>query len=128
MRRKMILTSSGFVDAIVPATYITKANHPTIQGHFLIWAYRIKDGDGDGLRMGAGVATPRRQTPLGWGRGSGASLASYSAWKVPHRVGRGRWGGGNQGGGGRGTGQGIEGLPVRIHDQCFTSEVFGSQR
>jgi hypothetical protein len=102
--KKTILTPGGFSDAIIPATYIAETNLPNEFGHYRIRAYRIEDIED---------ITNREPNPLGAGAGLGNEpCVIYCTDKPPF-------------GGGDG---GAKEVPVRIHDQCFTSEVFGSQR
>lgn len=104
--KKTIVTPGGFADAITPATYVAETNLPTDLGHFRMRAYRIEEFEG----------ALRKPHPLGPGAGMGSEpCVIYCTEKPPfgHR-------GGETGG--------AKGVPVRIHDQCFTSEVFRSQR
>lgn len=102
--KKTILTPGGFADAIIPATYVAETNLPTDIGHFRIRAYRIEE---DGLR---------EPNPLGAGAGLGTEpCIIYCTDKPPFGAAGGERGGAKE-------------VPVRIHDQCFTSEVFRSQR
>ena len=100
--KKTIVTPGGFADTLIPATYVAETNLPTDIGHYRIRAYRIEKGD-DG------------EHPLGAGAGLGSEpCIIYCTDKPPF---------------GDKTGEkGADGVPVRIHDQCFTSEVFRSQR
>ena len=115
--KKTILTPGGFSDTFVPATYVAETNLPTSYGHFRIRAYRIEDDGRDS-----------EPNPLGAGAGLGSEpCVIYCTDKPP-------FGAGGTGedrvvgmGGGGGVG-GARDVPMRIHDQCFTSEVFGSQR
>jgi len=89
-------------DSVIPVTYVAETNLPTDIGHFRMRAYRI-DG-------------PRGPHPLGAGAGLGSEpCVIYCTDKPPFGA----------KGGSRG---GVKAVPVRIHDQCFTSEVFRSQR
>ena len=100
---KTILTSGGFIDEIMPATYVAETNLPTDIGHFRIRAYRLPEN-------------AQKPHPLGAGAGLGSEpCVIYCTDKPPF----------GSKGGERG---GAKAVPVRIHDQCFTSEVFGSQR
>jgi GTP cyclohydrolase II len=106
--KKTILTQGGFADSLLPATYVAETNLPTDIGHFRIRAYRIEELD----------RVDRMPHPLGAGAGLGSEpCVIYCTDKPPF----GKRGDGGKGGSG-------EGVPVRIHDQCFTSEVFRSQR
>ena len=116
--KKTILTPGGFSDTLVPATYVAETNLPTSYGHFRIRAYRIEDDGRDS-----------EPNPLGAGAGLGSEpCVIYCTDKPPFGAG----GTGEDrvvGGGGGGVGVGgARDVPMRIHDQCFTSEVFGSQR
>ena len=98
--KKTIVTPGGFADTLLPATYVAETNLPTDIGHFRIRAYRIN-----------GIDTAH---PLGAGAGIGSEpCIIYCTDKPPF---------------GKKNGERAMGVPVRIHDQCFTSEVFGSQR
>lgn len=99
--KKTIVTPGGFADSLVPATYVAETNLPTDIGHYRIRAYRIENGS-------------EVEHPLGAGAGLGSEpCIIYCTDKPPF---------------GERGGKGAEGVPVRIHDQCFTSEVFRSQR
>lgn len=101
--KKTILTPGGFSDAIISATYIAETNLPNEFGHYRIRAYRIEEFDD----------VTREPNPLGAGAGLGSEpCVIYCTDKPPF--------GGEKGG--------AKDVPVRIHDQCFTSEVFGSRR
>ena len=115
-RKKTILASGGFADALVSSTYVAETNLPTAYGHFRIRAYRIDaDDDADDVDAAGGGASTKN--PLGAGAGLGTEpCVIYCTDKPPF---------GNDG---REGGGGARDVPVRIHDQCFTSEVFGSQR
>ena len=102
--KKTILTPGGFSDAIIPATYVAETNLPNEFGHYRIRAYRIEEFDD---------MSTREPNPLGAGAGLGSEpCVIYCTDKPPFG----------------GEGGGAKEVPVRIHDQCFTSEVFGSQR
>lgn len=102
--KKTIYTHGGYADEIVPATYIAETNLPTDVGHFRIRAYRIEGGHNG------------EPNPLGAGAGLGKEpCVIYCTDKPPF-------------GGKGGERGGAKEVPVRIHDQCFTSEVFRSQR
>ena len=104
--KKTILTPGGFADSIIPATYVAETNLPTDIGHFRIRAYRIEEFE-DRLRQ---------PHPLGAGAGLGSEpCVIYCTDKPPFGLKGGEKGGAKE-------------VPVRIHDQCFTSEVFRSQR
>ena len=104
--KKTILTPGGFADAIIPATYVAETNLPTDIGHFRIRAYRIEEIE----------AALREPNPLGAGAGLGSEpCVIYCTDKPPFGAAGGERGGAKE-------------VPVRIHDQCFTSEVFRSQR
>lgn len=98
--KKTIVTPGGFADTLLPATYVAETNLPTDIGHFRIRAYRINGIDA--------------AHPLGAGAGLGSEpCIIYCTDKPPF---------------GKRNGERATGVPVRIHDQCFTSEVFRSQR
>jgi hypothetical protein len=104
--KKIILESGGFADSIIPATYVAETNLPTDLGHFRIRAYRIEEFEN----------AMKEPHPLGAGAGLGSEpCVIYCTDKPPF---------------GRNGGElgGAKDVPVRIHDQCFTSEVFRSQR
>lgn len=104
--KKTILTQGGFADEIIPAAYVAETNLPTDVGHFRIRAYRIEELE-DAMK---------EPHPLGRGAGLGSEpCIIYCTDKPPF----------GPKGGKRG---GAKDVPVRIHDQCFTSEVFRSQR
>ena len=102
--KKTIVTAGGFSDEIIDAHYVAETNLPTDVGHFRLRAYRL---------AGQEDASPH---PLGAGAGLGSEpCLIYATDKPPF-------------GGNGAEGAGLRGVPVRIHDQCFTSEVFRSQR
>ena len=104
--KKTILESGGFADSIIPATYVAETNLPTDIGHFRIRAYRIEEFE----------AAMKEPHPLGVGAGLGSEpCVIYCTDKPPFGTKGGEVGGAKD-------------VPVRIHDQCFTSEVFRSQR
>ena len=104
--KKTILTQGGFADEIIPATYVAETNLPTDIGHFRIRAYRIEEFED----------AAREPNPLGAGAGLGSEpCIIYCTDKPPFGAKGGERGGAKE-------------VPVRIHDQCFTSEVFRSQR
>jgi hypothetical protein len=109
---KTILTPGGFSDSFIPATYVAETNLPTSYGHFRIRAYRIEDDQ------------YAEANPLGKGAGLGSEpCVIYCTDKPPFGNTMGAVNGELMIGGG-----GAKEVPMRIHDQCFTSEVFGSQR
>ena len=98
--KKTILESGGFADAITPATYVAETNLPTDIGHFRIRAYRIEEFE-DAMR---------EPHPLGAGAGLGSEpCVIYCTDKPPFGSKGGELGGAKE-------------VPVRIHDQCFTSD------
>ena len=104
--KKIILESGGFADSAIPVNYVAETKLPTDIGHFRIRAYRIDEAE-EALRA---------PNPLGAGAGLGSEpCVIYCADKPPF---------GSKGG----VVGGAREVPVRIHDQCFTSEVFGSRR
>ena len=104
--KKTILESGGFADSVIPATYVAETNLPTDIGHFRIRAYRIEEFE----------AAMREPNPLGAGAGLGSEpCVIYCTDKPPFGSKGGELGGAKE-------------VPVRIHDQCFTSEVFRSRR
>jgi len=104
--KKTILESGGFADAVQPATYVAETNLPTDIGHFRIRAYRIEEFE----------AAMKEPNPLGAGAGLGSEpCVIYCTDKPPFGSKGGELGGAKE-------------VPVRIHDQCFTSEVFRSKR
>lgn len=93
------------IDSIIECDYIAETNLPTEIGHFRLRAYRIAD-----------KAILSRYKHFGV-----EPCVIYSTEKPPFKD------NGGKGSSGKGLYSGKE-VPVRIHDQCFTSEVFGSQR
>lgn len=116
-----------------PVEFVAEADLPTDLGHFRMRAYRVvEEESGGGEGGGVGDLTPRRGVPL-------EPIVIYSpssAWPRRGQV---------------ATDKGdvellfadkndddevvtlsgdkmAEAVPVRIHDQCLTSEVFRSQR
>lgn len=83
----------------IPTEYVAETNLPTDVGHFRLRAYRVTTADLDGFNL--------RNRHVGT-----EPCVIYCTDKSPF---------------GR-DGKLAEGVPVRIHDQCFTSEVFRSQR
>ncbi len=104
--KKTILESGGFADGFIPATYVAETNLPTDIGHFRIRAYRIDEFE----------ARMSELNPLGASSGLGSEpCVIYCTDKPPFGSKGGELGGAKE-------------VPVRIHDQCFTSEVFRSRR
>ena len=97
----------GFSDGSkTPVTFVAETNLPTYIGHFRLRAYRVEEFE-------QALSEPN---PLGPGAGLGPEpCVIFASDKPPF---------GNKGGE-RG---GAKAVPVRIHDQCFTSEVFRSRR
>ena len=97
----------GFSDgSTTPVTFVAETNLPTDIGHFRLRAYRVEEfeqalADSNSLGPGAGLGPE--------------PCVIFASDKPPF---------GNKGGE-RG---GAKAVPVRIHDQCFTSEVFRSRR
>jgi len=104
--KKTVISQGGFYDSIIPTNYVAETNLPTDIGHFRIRAYRMEEFE----------RALRKPHPLGAGAGLGSEpCVIYCTDKPPFGT-----KGGERGG--------ARGVPVRIHDQCFTSEVFRSQR
>ncbi|EJK53363.1 hypothetical protein THAOC_27219 [Thalassiosira oceanica] len=97
----------GFSDgSATPVTFVAETNLPTDIGHFRLRAYRVEEFE-------QALAS---SNPLGPGAGLGPEpCVIFASDKPPF---------GNRGGE-RG---GAKAVPIRIHDQCFTSEVFRSRR
>jgi len=93
----------------IPCLYIAEANLPTDIGHFRLRAYRIDEHN-------EAAATREKNEFLGT-----EPCVIYCAESPPGFL---------SGSLTDGDGELMpeEAVPVRIHDQCFTSEVFGSQR
>ena len=109
--KKTIVLPGGFEDQLTVASYVAETNLPTDVGHFRIRAYRIGGAPGS-----AEAQRTLKPHPLGAGAGLGSEpCVIYCTDKPPFGA-----RGGERGG--------RTALPVRIHDQCFTSEVFRSQR
>jgi len=109
--KKTIVLPGGFEDQLTVASYVAETNLPTDVGHFRIRAYRIGGAPGS-----AEAQQTLKPHPLGAGAGLGSEpCVIYCTDKPPFGA-----RGGERGG--------RTALPVRIHDQCFTSEVFRSQR
>lgn len=87
-------------DAIVEADYIADTKLPTDVGQFQLRAYRVKRTNGD-------------EEPEHYQNTNALEpVVIYSADKPPFGK----------------DGHLAENVPIRIHDQCLTSEVFRSQR
>ena len=86
-------------DPLVDAEYIADTKLPTDKGNFRMRAYRVKDETFDPLSRYSNI-------------NSMEPIVIYAADKPPF---------------GR-DGKLLEHVPVRIHDQCLTSEVFRSRR
>jgi len=103
---------------ILPVAYVAETNLPTDVGHFRLRAYRIPTA---ALGVASGTGDPARASERlsDLMRGMGTEpCVIYCTDKPPFGIKGGRE-------------QGVklsENVPVRIHDQCFTSEVFRSQR
>lgn len=91
-------------DPIVAAEYIAETKLPTDVGQFKLRAYRVKDVTGANGELGE--PEPYENT------NALEPVVIYSAEKPPFGE----------------DGRLAENVPVRIHDQCLTSEVFRSQR
>jgi len=93
-------------DKATPVSFVAETNLPTNIGHFRLRAYRIQD-----------AANAPEPNPLGPGAGLGSEpCVIYATDKPPGICCQ------------DGKRVGEKGVPVRVHDQCFTSEVFRSQR
>uniref|UniRef100_A0A7S2RFL1 GTP cyclohydrolase II n=1 Tax=Eucampia antarctica TaxID=49252 RepID=A0A7S2RFL1_9STRA len=90
-------------DNVIECDYIAESDLPTDIGHFRLRAYRISD-----------KSILSRYTHFG-----PEPCVIYSTEKPPFKANYGDVEKGQFGG---------KKVPVRIHDQCFTSEVFGSRR
>jgi len=89
-------------DHLLPAEYIADTKLPTEIGHFKMRAYRVSDADFKKAEEAAGGIVGNIKEPV----------VLYYSEKPPFGTGR----------------RLAKDVPVRIHDQCLTSEVFGSQR
>ena len=85
-------------DQLLPCNYVAECNLPTLIGDYRLRAYRISDSVESFLRDNRYIGNE--------------PCVIYSTGKRPFNT----------------DGSMIEGVPVRIHDQCFTSEVFRSER
>lgn len=106
---------------VLPVAYVAETNLPTDVGHFRLRAYRIPAAALEG-GPGAVARTSAQLSDLMRGMGTEPCVI-YCTDKPPFGI---------KGGREQGTGAEVikpaENVPVRIHDQCFTSEVFRSQR
>ena len=91
---------------VIPCEYVAETNLPTDVGHFRLRAYRISDDDFSSNRRNRFVGTE--------------PCVIYAGDKAPLGI--------KGGADGNKVMKGRRSVPVRIHDQCFTSEVFRSQR
>ena len=91
---------------VIPCEYVAETNLPTDIGHFRLRAYRISDDDFSSNRRNRFVGTE--------------PCVIYAGDKPPFGI--------KGGADGNKVMKGRRSVPVRIHDQCFTSEVFRSQR
>mmetsp|Transcript_19675 Transcript_19675/g.39918 ORF Transcript_19675/g.39918 Transcript_19675/m.39918 type:complete len:792 (+) Transcript_19675:224-2599(+) len=94
------------VTRALPCEYVAETNLPTDLGHFRLRAYRISDQDFISNRKNRFVGTE--------------PCVIYAGDKPPFGI--------KGGVDGERVMVGKKAVPVRIHDQCFTSEVFRSQR
>ena len=92
-------------DRIVDAQYIAETKLPTDVGHFQLRAYRVRNSSDDEA-IADGEPEPYRNT------NALEPVVIYSSDKPPFGE----------------DGHLAENVPIRIHDQCLTSEVFRSQR
>ncbi len=91
---------------VIPCEFVAETNLPTDVGHFRLRAYRISDDDFSSQRRNRFVGTE--------------PCVIYAGDKPPFGI--------KGGADGNKVMKGKKSVPVRIHDQCFTSEVFRSQR
>lgn len=91
---------------VIPCEYVAETNLPTDVGHFRLRAYRISDDNFSSNRRNRFVGTE--------------PCVIYAGDKSPFGI--------KGGADGNKVMKGRRSVPVRIHDQCFTSEVFRSQR
>ena len=94
-------------EEIIPVDYIAESDLPTDMGAYRLRAYRVSKG------WEATTPSPSSNFHEGLHFGKEPCVIYY-ADKPPGTLG--------------GGGPMEAGVPVRIHDQCFTSEVFRSQR
>lgn len=95
-----------YANRVIPCEYVAETNLPTDIGHFRLRAYRISDDDFSSNRRNRFVGTE--------------PCVIYAGDKPPFGI--------KGGADGNKVMKGRRSVPVRIHDQCFTSEVFRSQR
>jgi len=91
---------------IIPCSYIAETNLPTDVGHFRLRAYRVDEDNGEVATMNKFVGTE--------------PCVIYCTDKPPFGPDSPLWDGVSASAG--------RDIPVRIHDQCITSEVFRSKR
>jgi len=89
-------------DRLIPAEYIADTKLPTEIGHFKMRAYRVSDADFRKAEEATGGIVGDIKEPV----------VLYYSEKPPFGT----------------EGRLANDVPVRIHDQCLTSEVFGSKR
>mmetsp|Transcript_14728 Transcript_14728/g.22844 ORF Transcript_14728/g.22844 Transcript_14728/m.22844 type:complete len:573 (+) Transcript_14728:122-1840(+) len=102
-------STSDSANAIIPCAYVAETNLPTDVGHFRLRAYRISESDDVENLMANNKYMGNEPCVI------------YCTQSPPGTV-----GGSLTDGDGELVEQ--EAVPVRIHDQCFTSEVFRSRR
>lgn len=97
------IDANGFfeLDHIVPADFVADTKLPTDVGHFQLRAYRVRHGEHDDDEF-----EPYENTNLL------EPVVIYSSDKPPFGK----------------DGKLAENVPIRVHDQCLTSEVFRSRR
>lgn len=100
---------SADVNVVIPCAYVAETNLPTDVGHFRLRAYRISESDEVEVIMANNKHIGSEPCVI------------YCAQSPPGTV-----SGALTDGDGELMPQ--EAVPVRIHDQCFTSEVFRSER
>ena len=103
-------SASGATDSIIPCNYVAETNLPTDVGHFRLRAYRIDSNDKH-------VAEKLLENNY-----MGKEPCVIYCTQCPPGTVAGILTDGD------GELEPQEAVPVRIHDQCFTSEVFRSQR
>ncbi len=100
----VVINSQSNQDRTLPCHYIAETNLPTDVGHFRLRAYRVNDSDHQNLVKNKFVGNEPCVIYYAEKPPFGDTTASNSLFGLRRDI------------------------PVRIHDQCLTSEVFGSKR
>lgn len=100
------------IDPVIHADYIADTKLPTDVGHFQLRAYRVRNQDEDDTMINFDTMEESADVHRYENTNALEPVVIYSTDKPPFGK----------------DGKLRENVPIRIHDQCLTSEVFRSQR